>query len=382
MLIIAGPTGVGKTELSLKLAAQLQNPAIINADLGQLYTPLTIGTAKPDWRNEPVPHYLFDILEKPENFTAFNYRRLVTELFEKLNLTLDKQAEVLAFENLVVNNSYNYRQQNNNLTPIFVGGSGFYLQALFFKSPLDNICPVVSDNSLSIYDNNFLEISPEEAHEKFLNLKKTLELENLNLWEKLNLIDSVRAREIDPHDHYRIQRALEIWQNYKILPSQAKPEYAPIIPKTQKVKLIILTRDLPDLYTRIDQRVLEMLDAGWLTEVRNLINTPWEKFLLAKRLIGYDDLLKFLRETKLSPAKISEKIPGEIAISAVQLIQKRSRNYAKRQIAFFKMLTRQLTENSAGQIEIEWLNLTSTDVDLYIKRLLSDPNFADIASLK
>ncbi len=366
MFIIAGPTGVGKTELSLKLAALLKNPAIINADLGQFYTPLTIGTAKPDWRNELVPHYLFDILDRPENFTAFNYRRLVTELFGKLNFTLDKQAEVLTPENLVVNNSHSCNQPNTNLTPIFVGGSGFYLQALFFKSPLDNFFPDMSDNSSFVYDNNFPERNPEKNN--------TLSLENLNLWAKLNLIDPVRARELNPHDHYRIQRALEIWQNYKILPSQARPVFAPIISKAQKVKLIILTRDLPELYARIDQRVLEMLDAGWLAEVQNLIGTPWEQFLLEKRLIGYDDLLKFLHEQNINLEKV--------AINTVQLIQKRSRNYAKRQIAFFKMLTRQLTENSAGQIEIEWLNLTATDVDLYIKRLLSDPNFAKIASLK
>lgn len=359
MIIIAGPTGVGKTELSLKLAAQLKSPAIINADLGQFYTPLTIGTAKPDWCHEPVPHYLFDILDQPENFTAFQYRRLVIELLEKLN-------------SVIANN-------RSNTTPILVGGSGFYLQALFFKSPLDKLYPEASDNSPAFYDNN----STENFFKKNLDLKNLKLLEDLKLWEKLNLIDPVRARELNSHDHYRIQRALEIWQKYKILPSQAKPEYAPIVPQTQKIKLLILTRDLPELYARIDQRVLEMLDAGWATEVQNLVDTPWEKFLLAKRLIGYDDLLKFFRAAKSNCVVSSRYLNSEkIAASTVQLIQKRSRNYAKRQIAFFKMLTRQLTEKSAGQIEIEWLNLTATDVDLYIKRLLSDPNFAKIASLK
>ncbi len=345
MIIIAGPTGVGKTELSLKLAAQFKNPAIVNADLGQLYTPLTIGTAKPDWRNEPVPHYLFDILDQPENFTAFEYRRLVSKLFKKLKLQVANSPE---------NSSPDSCTKELKATPILVGGSGFYLQALFFESPLDKISPQASDNSGVIYDNNS-------------------RLENLKLWEKLNLIDPVRAQAIDPQDSYRVQRALEIWQRYKILPSQAKPIFAPIIPKIEKIKLIVLTRDLPELYARIDQRVLEMLDAGWLTEVQGLVGTPWEKFLLTKRLIGYDDLL-----TSLKSAGDLENL----AASTVQLIQKRSRNYAKRQIAFFKMLTRQLTENSAGQIEIEWLNLTATDVDLYIKRLLSDPNFANLANKK
>lgn len=345
MIIIAGPTGVGKTELSLKLAAQLKNPALVNADLGQLYTPLTIGTAKPDWQNEPVPHYLFDILDQPENFTAFEYRRLVGKLFKKLKLQLANSPE---------NSSPDSRTKELKATPILVGGSGFYLQALFFESPLDKLSPQASDNSGVIYDNNSL-------------------LENLKLWEKLNLIDPVRAQAIDPHDSYRVQRALEIWQKYKILPSQAKPVFAPLVPKTEKIKLIILIRDLSELYARIDQRVLEMLAAGWLNEVQSLVGTPWEKFLLTKRLIGYDDLL-----TSLKSAGDLENL----AASTVQLIQKRSRNYAKRQIAFFKMLTRQLTENSAGQIEIEWLNLTATDVDLYIKRLLSDPNFANLANKK
>ena len=166
MIIIVGPTGVGKTELSLKLAAQLKNPAIINADLGQLYTPLTIGTAKPDWRNEPVPHYLFDILEQPENFTAFNYRRAVIELFKKLNapnnskIITDSCARAL------------------KIVPILVGGSGFYLQALFFKSPLDDILTSKSDNNVSNYDNN-------ASQRKNLSSVSALNTTSM-LWQKLN----------------------------------------------------------------------------------------------------------------------------------------------------------------------------------------------------
>jgi tRNA dimethylallyltransferase len=72
-IVIAGPTAVGKTDFAIDLAL-LCNGEIINADVGQFYAPLTIGTAKPDWRSMPVKHHLFDIFNVPKNFTAHDYR--------------------------------------------------------------------------------------------------------------------------------------------------------------------------------------------------------------------------------------------------------------------------------------------------------------------
>src|SRR5271156_1977599 len=103
MLIVYGPTGVGKTDLALAIAKRI--PAeIINMDVGQFYTPLSIGTAKPDWKQSPIPHHLFDIINNPINYTVNDYR---TVLYTTVK-------EILARGNL----------------PILVGGSGFYLHSL------------------------------------------------------------------------------------------------------------------------------------------------------------------------------------------------------------------------------------------------------------
>ena len=103
--IITGPTGVGKTDFVLKLADHLPIE-IINADVGQFYAPLNIGTAKPDWRHEHVPHHLFDILDEPRSMTVIQYRTLAHSLIQEC--------------------------WARNTIPFFVGGSFFYIQSLLF----------------------------------------------------------------------------------------------------------------------------------------------------------------------------------------------------------------------------------------------------------
>ena len=105
ILVISGPTAVGKSNLAERLAAMFPAELIIG-DMGQCYTPFTIGTAKPDWRNSPIPHHLFDILDEPRNIT-------VVEYYHKVQQTLTDI------------------WQRNRL-PIIVGGSSFYLASLFF----------------------------------------------------------------------------------------------------------------------------------------------------------------------------------------------------------------------------------------------------------
>ncbi len=104
-LIITGPTASGKTDLSLAIAREI-DAEIINGDVGQFYTPLSVGTAKPDWRNQEVPHHLFDIISEPQDFSVSAYRQLVIDTAEKV-------------------------WQRGRL-PIIVGGSLFYIKSLFF----------------------------------------------------------------------------------------------------------------------------------------------------------------------------------------------------------------------------------------------------------
>ena len=158
MLIIYGPTGVGKTDMALAIAASV--PAeIINMDMGQFYTPLSIGTAKPDWQNNSVPHHLFDIVDTPINYTVSEYRTLLYKTVEEVT-------------------------QRGNL-PILVGGSGFYLHSLLFP-------PQVAIPDVDI---------------------AALYSAGTDLWSTLYAIDPKRALSIDKADEYRIKRALSIWHS-------------------------------------------------------------------------------------------------------------------------------------------------------------------------
>lgn len=272
VIIIAGPTAVGKTGAALALAQKL--PAeIINGDMGQLYKPLTIGTAKPDISQAPVPHHLFDVLDTPIDCTVAQWRELVIEKVKEIT--------------------------GRNRTPILVGGSGFYLKSLFF---------------------------PPEQGSGICNVSEAPSDQNL-LWEKLESIDPERARQLHPHDIYRIQRALSIWENTGKLPSDCKPVFKPLFP----FSCFVLMRDRDELYRIIEQRTIHMIDNGWIQEVKALEGTEWEHFLRKKKIIGYDIILDFLEG-------------GVTKEELVACIQKKTRNYAKRQITFLKSFCDQLRQ--------------------------------------
>lgn len=304
VLIVTGATGIGKTDFVSKLAAAF--PAeIINADIGQMYTPLTIGTAKPDWRNESVRHHLFDIIDEPIDFTIVQFRARVVSLIQEI--------------------------WNRGNTPIIVGGSTLYIKSLFYAAA------------------NLVEINLEN------NLFKPVEKKTNELWENLNKIDPRRASQLHPNDHYRLHRAIEIWNKTGVLPSQCTPKYEPV---ASKMTLLILDRPKVELYEKIDQRVNVMMQMGWLAEIANLTSN-WHDFLRRKKIIGYEILLDCVADPINLPAKI-----------AVQKIQQRVRNYAKRQQTFWRGLCKDLMQNPSMCQNVFEINLTLLDLDLYIKQLL------------
>ena len=215
ILVLFGPTAVGKTNLALSLANYI-DVEIINGDMGQLYTPLTIGTAKPDWQTSPVKHHLFDSVDKPEHYTVVKYRESVIELVHQI-------------------------WSRGNI-PLIVGGSGFYIKSLFFP-PL-----------LASTRDDLTKKIPDEQ-----------------LWEMLHQIDPVRANSINPQDSYRLRRALTIWMDTGKPPSTYVPTFSP----PGEFYFSMLTRSKEDLYARINQRVTEMINCGWIDEVTTLRNTPW-----------------------------------------------------------------------------------------------------------
>jgi len=312
ILIIFGPTGVGKTVCADLIAAQVPSE-IINLDMGQLYTPLTIGTAKPDWQASPIPHHMFDVINEPRDYSVQQYRDAVMPIMQQI-------------------------WQRNRL-PIFVGGSGFYLRSLFF--------PPTAERAPFDFE-----------HEDAPSV----------LWEQLHAIDQERANCIDRHDIYRIKRALAIWQATGKKPSEYVPHYEPIAPYT----IICLERDRQELYARINTRVHEMIAEGWIAEVKELLGSAWESFILRKKIIGYDDIIHFLHGAK--EEKYFTKMIGTI--------QKRTRHYAKRQMTYWRMLERdlitahQLYEKEHGLLpmQLHEVSLTSTHLEEYINKLLIDIN--------
>lgn len=295
IIIIYGPTGVGKTDFSSILSMHYPIE-IINMDMGQLYTPLTIGTAKPDWRNEKIPHHLFDVIEQPMHCNVTTYHKWVEPLIQAIHA--------------------------RNAIPVLVGGSGFYLRSLFFP--------------------------PHDNHE--IKEQATLDAQSEISFNALHAIDPERADDIHPNDTYRIQRALHIWQTTGKKPLYNKPIYNPL---PYNSVIICLQRDTQELYARINERVIAMIEKGWVQEVEQLMHTPWKSFINEKKVIGYNNISAYIDNHESDFE------------SLITHIQQRTRNYAKRQMTFWRMLARSLQEKDG----IKLLALTSGQDALNIEQL-------------
>jgi tRNA dimethylallyltransferase len=292
LLIICGPTGAGKSDLACKIAQHI--PAeIVNADMGQLYTPLSIGTAKPNWHEEPARHHLFDVLDSPSHCTVVQYRQWLNAVLQDI--------------------------WSRDKLPIVVGGSGFYVQSIFYP-------PVACHTGTKID----------------------------GTWHDLYAIDPLRASQIHPHDTYRIARALSIWHTGGIKPSSCVRHFEPL----GRAHIVWAGRDRAQLYERINERVLVMIKQGWLDECKVLVGSPWENFIRHKKLIGYSEMF--------------DCISGILDLdNAILQIAQKTRAYAKRQETFWRMLKRSLTHAiHQNEVSLEELNLTLSDPHLYINQLL------------
>ncbi len=317
-IVISGPTGVGKTDFADMLAKSFEQKLnlkteIINSDLGQFYSPLDIGTAKPDLKN--CSNYsLFNILDKPENFTVHDFRKLLISKFEEL---WDKQ-----------------------IIPIVVGGSMFYVKSIFFP-PKE-----IEFQNLNSNTNPDIKCQDMASHSV------------VDLYERLCSIDPERSRKINKNDRYRIERALNLWYSSGKKPSEFMPEFS--MPYGSNAVFYYLNRDRQELYDIINNRTKKMFDAGLLEEVKNLDQT-WKEFLIRKKIIGYDDVIDYL-DNNLNNLDI-----------LIEQINQRTRNYAKRQLTFYRQLINLLEEENKNNIsikDINQINLSELNIDLYIDKLL------------
>lgn len=268
-IIITGPTGIGKTKISID-AAKKFNGEIISADSMQIYRHLDIGTAKvTEDEMAGVPHHLIDIVEPGEEFTVKDYRTLAKEKIEEI--------------------------KNRGWLPIIVGGTGLYINSLIKPFHFGNTPPVPEFRA---------EMNKLIAEEGLESIYKLLEKE-----------DPEAASKVDPKNKNRVIRALEI-SRYKVAESPAEvPDY--------KYLFIGLNTDRNILYERINKRVDIMVEDGLLEEVKYLCSLGLQEGIRSTKAIGYVEILDYLE--------------GLITYEeAVDKIRQHSRNYAKRQLTWFR----------------------------------------------
>lgn len=273
-LTIAGPTAVGKTDLSLDVAEAL-NAEIISADSRQVYKELTIGTAKPSPEaQERVPHHFIGERSLQEPFSAGTY---ADEANDRIRSILDR-----------------------GRVPLIVGGATLYLHALQYG--LADI-PDVDDDIREWLENRLDEEGPDA------------------LYAELQEVDPKQAEKADPTKTQRVIRALEVYHGTgKPLTYYHENQPEPPFSFTT----IVLNRDRDKLYDRINERVDRMLDQGLLDEVREVMDIEGVKLDEPPlSTIGYREPIQHLR--------------GEIEYDEmVRLVKRNTRRYAKRQLTWFR----------------------------------------------
>lgn len=278
IICIVGPTGVGKSNLAIKIASQVGGE-IINGDAFQVYQKMNIGTAKPSEEElAKVPHHLFSYLEPSEEFSIFEYQQNLRSKIEEL--------------------------KSRNKPIIIVGGSGLYLKS-------------------GLYDYSFNQESIK------VDLSKYEGMDNLALHHALEELDYESAQKIHFNNRKRLLRAIEIYLQTGTKKSDVinMQKHELLYP----VSFIGLTKPRDVLYSIINRRVEIMVEQGLFEEVDQLLE-EYPSTLKSFQAIGYKEI-------------IQGRIDGLSSEKIIELIQKNSRNYAKRQFTFFK-----------NQIPVEWFD--------------------------
>ncbi|MCU0644451.1 MAG: tRNA (adenosine(37)-N6)-dimethylallyltransferase MiaA [bacterium] len=277
--IIVGPTAVGKTGLSLLFARRLEHVEIISADSRQVYRLMNIGTAKPTPQElSLVPHHFIDIKNPDEYYSAGKFGREARQKIDEL-----------------------FR---DNIQPLVVGGSGLYIRALvdgFFEKQ-------ISDSLVKA------------------RLKQELnEKGSAFLHERLRAIDPISAERLHPNDGHRIVRALEVYDLADVPLSSLQQQ------ESQQANFepvfIGLNMEREKLYRIIEARVDRMIENGLVAEIEQLISLGYHSNLNAMQTVGYREVFDYFD----SKYDFDEMI---------RLIKQRSRNYAKRQLTWFRKDTR------------------------------------------
>ena len=276
LIILSGPTAVGKTALSIELAKRI-NGAIISADSMQVYKYMDIGSAKimPD-EMEGIKHYLIDELMPHEEF----------------NIVVFQQKAKAALEEIY----------ENGQIPIVAGGTGFYIQSLIYDIDFDN----------------------QDCDSEYRAELETIALEQGNevLHERLRAIDPVSAEKIHANNVKRVIRALEFYH----LTGKPISEHNEVEQQKQSpynFAYFVLTDERENLYKRIDMRVDVMLDNGLVEEVKKLKEMGYHRDMVSMQGLGYKEILDYL--------------DGKCTLEeAIYILKRETRHFAKRQLTWFR----------------------------------------------
>ena len=286
-MAIVGPTATGKSAVGVELAKRIGGE-IISADSMQIYKGMNIGTAKITLDEmDGVAHYLTDIVEPSEPFSVAQYQKLARQIIDELAM--------------------------NGKIPVLVGGTGLYI-----RSVIDKLNFPSGDISSKI--RRKLEMRAQEESPAAL-------------YEELIKKDPAAAEIVHPNNVRRIIRALEVIELTGRPFSEFHREW-----KTREslydLEMFGLTMDREKLHERINRRVDSMFKAGLLDEVEGLVAQGYESFLTSQQAIGYKELIGFLK--------------GEISLEeAIETIKTRTRQYAKRQLTWFRADPR-----------VKWIDIT------------------------
>jgi len=276
LVILTGPTAVGKTKLSIELAKQI-NGEIISADSMQVYRRMNIGTAKiTETEKEGIPHHLIDILEPWEDFNVVAFQAYAKQAVKEI--------------------------RERGKIPIVAGGTGFYIQAL-------------------LYGIDFTE------NESNTELRNRLETESekdggISLHQYLMQIDPAAAKAIHPNNRKRVIRAVEFYE----LTGQRISEHNAEQKQNESVynsAYFVLTMNREALYRRIDLRVDQMLQEGLVAEVRALLAEGCRADMISMQGLGYKEIIRYLN--------------NELSLEeAVYILKRDTRHFAKRQLTWFR----------------------------------------------
>jgi tRNA dimethylallyltransferase len=276
-IVLTGPTAVGKTELSIKLAKEV-NGEIISADSMQVYKHMDIGTAKISSDEMcGVKHYLIDEFEPDEDFNVVKFKeyanRYMDEIYEKGKI------------------------------PILVGGTGFYIQAV-------------------LYDINFSKMDADTEYRKELE-ELAMQKGNEYLHDMLREVDEKSAKNIHPNNVKKVIRALEYYKETNAPISEHNEEQREK-KSPYNFSYFVLTNERDVLYQRIDKRVDLMMEQGLVEEVKYLFKEKgYDRNLVSMQGLGYKEIVSYLE--------------GECSLEeAVYILKRDTRHFAKRQLTWFR----------------------------------------------